>query len=143
MDGAAPVTFTDTTRVYIAQLAGEVLGYEDLTQGVNILDAASAQFSTYDLTTAIGLITGSSLAFNPGNSFPTNGAAFILTATIPAVPEPVPPVPSGRAAARLNSRRANLRVGSIDLRAWRVSPGALPSTVNNEQALRRAGENDD
>jgi hypothetical protein len=99
VNGAAPVTFTDTTRVYIAQLAGgEVLGYEDLTQGVDILDTASAQFSTYDLSTAIGPITGSSLAFNPGNSFPTSGGAFILnaagnptfTATIPAVPEPVP-----------------------------------------------------
>jgi hypothetical protein len=29
----------------------------------------------------------------------------------------------------LNSRRANLRVGPIDFKARRVSPGALPSTV--------------
>jgi len=44
-----------------------------------------------------------------------------------------PDVPSGRANTRLNSSRANLRVRSIDCRAQRVSPAALPSTVNNDR----------
>ena len=94
VNGGTFVTFTDTTLgVSNQNLPG--VGFSDLTLNRAILFDDSSAFSTYDLTTSIGPITGSA-SFNPGQSYPTTGGAFILnsvgnptfTAITSAVPEP-------------------------------------------------------
>ena len=87
------MTFTDLTQVFSIQSVPAV-GFEDLSVD-DILDSVSASFATYDLTTSIGPIVGSS-EFDAGSSFPTTGGAFVLTsvgdatftAATSAIPEP-------------------------------------------------------
>ncbi len=91
----APETFTDTTEVFSAPAIPSV-GFSDLTLGFDILDNVNSTFATYDLTTAIGPITGAPL-ISAGVSFPTDSGPFILygvtgnvtfTASLAAVSEP-------------------------------------------------------
>jgi hypothetical protein len=92
--GGSPVTFTDSIQIFSSQSVTTV-GFEDLSVGDDILDDLSASFATYDLTTAIGPIVGSS-KINPGSSFTTTGGALVLTsageatftAASSAIPEP-------------------------------------------------------
>jgi hypothetical protein len=92
--GGPAVTFTDLTQVFSNQSVSTV-GFEDLAVD-DILDSISGSFATYDLTTSIGPIVGSS-EFNSGSSFPTTGGAFVLnsvgesatfTSETSAIPEP-------------------------------------------------------
>jgi len=72
-------------------------GVGDNTIHSAIMFTADSAFNTYDLTTAIGPITGGS-AFNPGASFATTGGSFTIvsagdstfqaTTDVSAVPEP-------------------------------------------------------
>jgi hypothetical protein len=96
VNGGASVTFTDTTFV-VSNNGLESVGFSDATLNRAILFDTDFSFSTYDLTTSIGPITGFA-TFNPGQSFPTTGGAFILnsvgsatftaTTSASAVPEP-------------------------------------------------------
>ncbi len=91
--GGPTVTFTDPIQV-ISDQSTPGVGFEDLSVD-DILDGVSASFATYDLTTSIGPIVGSSL-FNAGSSYATTGGAFVLTtvgdatfsAATTAIPEP-------------------------------------------------------
>ena len=75
--GGSPVTFTDSIQVFSNQSATSV-GFADLSVGDDILNDVSASFATYDLTTSIGPIVGSS-EINVGSSFATTGGALVLT----------------------------------------------------------------
>jgi hypothetical protein len=89
--------FTDSLQVFDYQL-GAVAGIRDITVNPDILDTIdSSTFGTYDLTTAIGPITGIA-DFNLGTNYGTSGGAltfnfmdanstFTATTTTP-VPEP-------------------------------------------------------
>jgi len=90
--GGAPETFTNTTHAFSNQRVTTV----GFTETVDILDDVSASFATYDLTTAIGPITGTPI-IDASTSYPTSSGAFNLssvsgnvtfTATLAAVPEP-------------------------------------------------------
>jgi hypothetical protein len=94
-------TFTDTTQASANQnmtSGNPAAGFGDVTLNRNILFTTNAIFSSYDLSTAIGPVSGSP-SFNSTMppSFPTNEGAFILTgasgasftATLSAVPAPV------------------------------------------------------
>jgi hypothetical protein len=93
-------TFTDTTQASANQnmtSGNPAAGFGDVTLNRNILFTTNAIFSSYDLSTAIGPVSGSP-SFNSTMppSFPTNEGAFILTgasgasfaATISPVPAP-------------------------------------------------------
>jgi hypothetical protein len=76
-------TFTDTTQAAANQKMTSVSpasGFGDVTLNRNILFATNAIFSSYDLSTAIGPVSGSP-SFNSTlpPSFPTSEGAFILT----------------------------------------------------------------
>ena len=94
--GVGSGTFTDTFEVFDNQGAA-VAGFEDIAQPANLLDTANNAFATYNLSTSIGPLTGSSL-INPGFSFPTTAGALILNsagdATFTAVVTPVVPLPA-------------------------------------------------
>ena len=75
--GGPAVTFTDPTHVFSDQ-GPPGAGFEDVSSSEDILDTVSASFATYDLTTSIGPIVGSSV-INDGISFPTSGGDFVLT----------------------------------------------------------------
>jgi hypothetical protein len=94
-------TFSDITQVVANQTTTTVspsAGFGDITLNRNILFTTNTIFSSYDLSTAIGPVSGSP-SFNSTMppSFPTNEGAFILTgassasftATLSAVPAPV------------------------------------------------------
>jgi hypothetical protein len=95
VNGGPSATFTNTTFTVSNNGLGSV-GFSDATLNRLILFDNDSSFSTYDLTTSIGPITGFA-TFNPGQSFPTTGGAFILNsvgsptfaATTSAVPAPV------------------------------------------------------
>jgi PEP-CTERM motif len=76
--GGPAVTFTDPTHVFSNQNSPAGVGFEDVGSSEDILDTLSASFATYDLTTSIGPIVGSSV-INAGISFPTTGGALVLT----------------------------------------------------------------
>jgi hypothetical protein len=103
VNGASAVTFTDSIAVFVSQTPAPPgslaqAGFADLTVGLDILDTANAAFSTYDLKSFIGPITGSPANIDFDQSFPTTGGAFILTgvsgptsiftASTTTVPEP-------------------------------------------------------
>jgi hypothetical protein len=77
--GAESATISGSTEVFDDQISG-IAGFKDGVPPVNvdILDTSAAAFSTYDLTTSIGPISGTA-AFNSMTMFPTtNGHNFIL-----------------------------------------------------------------
>jgi hypothetical protein len=91
-------TFSNPTEVFDNQ-ATSAAGFKDVFS-VDILDTENVAFSTYDLTTAIGPVSGTA-AFNSGHLFTTtDGLGFSLdsvdgpasfTATLgTAVPAPEP-----------------------------------------------------
>ncbi|MEO6982147.1 MAG: PEP-CTERM sorting domain-containing protein [Edaphobacter sp.] len=92
LDGA----FSDLIKV-VANQGGGVAGMGDNTIDAALMFTRNSAFSTYDLKTAIGPLTGSS-SFNPGTSFTTSGGAFTIdsagdstfqaTTGVSAVPEP-------------------------------------------------------
>jgi len=97
INGVGAFTFTDSLAAFVNQFgtSGPTAGISDLTVN-DILDTInSSVFATYDLTTAIGPVTGTSL-LNPGSSYGTSdgnltfsemSANSTFTATT-AVPEP-------------------------------------------------------
>jgi hypothetical protein len=100
VDGGAPVAFTDSIAVFSNQSVA-VGGFADVsfTTPLDILDTTNAEFSGYDLKSAIGPLSGSPSNIDFNVSFPTVDGAFILTGlagptstftatTTPAVPEP-------------------------------------------------------
>jgi PEP-CTERM motif len=95
--GWAPaLTFTDPTQVF-SDHSGPAVGFDDLSVD-DILNAISASFATYDLTTSIGPIVGSS-EINPESSFATTGGALVLTSagdvTFAAATSGISGMPSG------------------------------------------------
>jgi hypothetical protein len=94
--GGAGGTFTDEMQ-FVANNRFPVAGVGDLTTGAAVMLTINSVFATYDLTTALGPITGAQL-FNSGASFATTGGAFTITGSgdstfeattgISAVPEP-------------------------------------------------------
>lgn len=74
--GIGTATFTNLIQVF-DNLAG-VAGIEDFGVNLDILDTSNAAFTSYDLKSAIGPLSGSSL-FNPGALFPTDLGNFSLT----------------------------------------------------------------
>jgi hypothetical protein len=97
IDGVGAFTFTDSLGAFVNQFgtSGPTAGISDLTLN-DILDTVNSSVSaTYDLTTAIGPVTDTSI-FNPGSSYGTSGGLLTFsdmstnstfTATT-AVPEP-------------------------------------------------------
>ena len=99
VNGAAPLTFTDSMEVFSApNLSTATVGFTDLTIGLDVLDDSSVSFQNYDLRTPIGPIFGNPAFSSLSQSFPTTGGALILTsvpdntstftATTVAVPAP-------------------------------------------------------
>jgi PEP-CTERM motif len=106
VNGGIPVTFTDPLiEVFSAQAPSPpgfpaTVGFADVTRMLDILDAASVSFATYDLKTSIGPISGSPAPTSFNEAFSTTGGDFILTsvsggtstftatATSTAAPEP-------------------------------------------------------
>jgi hypothetical protein len=92
--GGSPVTFTDSIQAFSDQPITTV-GFEDLSVGDDILDSLRASFATYDLTTSIGPIVGSS-EVNVDSSFATTVGPLVLTSAgdatftgaTTAIPEP-------------------------------------------------------
>jgi hypothetical protein len=85
------MTFTLTSPSEVAD--GVTSGVASIGEGFAILSVANSAFTTYDLTTSIGPITGT--AFVSNSSFATSGGSLLLTtpartATFQAsvVPEP-------------------------------------------------------
>jgi hypothetical protein len=74
--GAESATISGPSEVFDDQTIG-IAGFKVVTS-VDILDTKAAAFSTYDLTSAIGPISGIAI-FNSGQSFPTtNDSNFVL-----------------------------------------------------------------
>jgi hypothetical protein len=104
VNGGIPVTFTDPLiEVFSAQVPSPpgfpaTVGFADVTRMLDILDAASISFATYDLKTSIGPISGNPAPTSFNEAFSTTGGDFILTsvsggtstfaATSTAAPEP-------------------------------------------------------
>lgn len=95
VEGIGTASFTDSLAVFDNPTFGGAAGILDSSLVLDVLDTIDATFGTYDLTTDIGPITGSS-AFNPDSGFGTTDGNFVLTsnsgtstfsASI-AVPEP-------------------------------------------------------
>jgi hypothetical protein len=101
VEGIGTASFTDSLAVFDNQAIG-VAGILDSSGlggiGLDVLDSIDPAFGTYDLTTNIGPITGSSL-FNPDDGscfacFATTDGNFVLTSNSgtstfsAAVPEP-------------------------------------------------------
>ncbi len=74
--GIGSATFTDTIYTGVVQLF-QVAGFHDINSE-DILDTGSPTFSTYNLSTSIGPLAGTTI-INPGWSFPTTAGAFIFT----------------------------------------------------------------
>ena len=110
VSGLGAATFTDPTTTIDNQGLGKV-GISDSVPGVALLFEDNAAFVTYDLTTPIGPLTGSS-DFNSGVNFATTAGDFSLTnvstatfqATTRSVPEP--------------SSLAVLAIGFVILEGW-------------------------
>ncbi|MEO6982344.1 MAG: PEP-CTERM sorting domain-containing protein [Edaphobacter sp.] len=88
--------FSDEIKFVSNQGNGDA-GLGDIVLNKGVMFTTNSAFSTYDLRTAIGPITGSS-NFNSGSSFATSGGAFTIvsagnssfqaTTGVSAVPEP-------------------------------------------------------
>lgn len=88
--------FSDEIQ-FVANQGIGVAGVGDATRNFAVMFTENSVFDTYDLTTAIGPITGSP-RFNLGGSFATSGGAFTIasagdstfqaTTGVSAVPEP-------------------------------------------------------
>src|SRR5262249_31601432 len=94
ISGDGSGTFTDAIQVFDNH-AQAAAGFDDITLGQpSILDTFNSAFATYNLTTAIGPITGSSF-INPGLAFATTAGALVIntsgnsTFTATTVPGPV------------------------------------------------------
>jgi hypothetical protein len=97
VEGIGTATFTDSLAVFDNPFGGfgATAGIFDSSIFSDVLDTIDPTFGTYDLTTSIGPITGSSL-FVPGTGFATTDGNFVLTSTSDtstssasvAVPEP-------------------------------------------------------
>ena len=97
VDGIGTASFTDSLAVFDDPTFGSA-GILDSSLGpfgLDVLDTIDPTFGTYDLTTDVGPITGSSL-FNADNGFATTDGSFVLTSesgastfsATTAVPEP-------------------------------------------------------
>jgi hypothetical protein len=95
--GLPTATFTDDMQAVDNPNVPDA-GFSDLTIAYAVLFTHNSAFSTYDLTTAIGPLVGTS-AFNAGKAFPTTAGRFVVdsvgdttftatTAATTAVPEP-------------------------------------------------------
>jgi hypothetical protein len=92
LSGGGSGTFADDTIVISNQLV-TLAGFGDLTTDQAILDTSNSAFGAYDLSTAIGPVSGGGV-FNPGISFATSAGPLIIgslsgDATFSAtIPEP-------------------------------------------------------
>jgi heme A synthase len=73
--GLGSATFTDAIYTGVVQLF-QVAGFSD-PKSEDILDTQSPAFSTYNLSTSIGPLAGTTV-INPGFSFPTTAGDFIF-----------------------------------------------------------------
>jgi hypothetical protein len=94
VNGFATANFTDNIIVFDNN--GGVAGFEDNSLPADILDISNNFFTTYNLRTSAGPITGNT-SINSGSSFGTDAGNLIInsvsaqgtfTATTAAVPEP-------------------------------------------------------
>jgi hypothetical protein len=72
------LTFTDNIYAFDNESTGTV-GFRDLTLGDLIIAKTAAPFTSYDLTPAIGPITGPTTFGDIGQPFSTTGGSFILS----------------------------------------------------------------
>jgi hypothetical protein len=77
--GVGSAMFTDAIFTGVVQLF-QVAGFSD-PKSEDILDTKSPAFSTYDLSTSIGPLSGTTV-INPGFAFPTTAGDLILTAAV-------------------------------------------------------------
>ena len=92
--GIGTDTFTHTVGVGDNQ-SNSIVGVFDFTRGRSVLDTTNSAFASYDLTTAIGPLSGESF-ITPSLTIPTNHGSFNLstagdsTFTATTQPSPVP-----------------------------------------------------
>jgi hypothetical protein len=82
VSGVGTATFTDPSIWAIDNpggTGGPLAGIADVTSGLFLLGTLNGAFSTYDLRSSIGPISGS-VVFNSGILFPTSLGNFALTA---------------------------------------------------------------
>ncbi|HEY5328650.1 MAG TPA: PEP-CTERM sorting domain-containing protein [Acidobacteriaceae bacterium] len=94
--GVGSDTLTDTIHVVSNQL-NPVGGFGDVSTNSALLFAVNSAFSSYDLSTAFGPVSGLA-SYNAGAGYATtsgsfvidsaSGATFVATAAAPAIPEP-------------------------------------------------------
>ena len=95
--GGVTGLFTDEIQFVSRHGPLPLAGVGDNTNNAAVMFGLNSAFSTYDLMTAIGPITGTPF-FNSGTSFTTSGGAFTIISSgdatfeamtgIPAIPEP-------------------------------------------------------
>jgi hypothetical protein len=77
LSGGGSGTFTDGTHVFSNQGA-MIAGFSDTSTGKDILDIANAVFGAYDLSTAIGPVSGIAV-FNSRASFATSAGPLVIS----------------------------------------------------------------
>ena len=104
--GIGSAMFTDAIYTGVVQLF-QVAGFSD-PKSEDILDTKSSAFSTYNLSTSLGPLSGTTV-INPGFAFPTTGGDFVFNsanangdstfqATLASIPEPSSLILAGTAA---------------------------------------------